>query len=160
MFRTAPVPEPEPAEVENVLHRGANDDLIPLSHVGLEIGEPAEGWAVFLGARGIRFVADRIGRDSVSVGDAQRLLAERREAELKKRARLKAQEAAAVEADELRRASIWKGVSADMLPPGEHPVSVMLAAAKEQEPKRVSPLQEALSNSGTLTYHELPRGDE
>jgi hypothetical protein len=36
----------------------------------------------------------------------------------------------------------------------------MAAAARESLPKRQSPLEEALSNSGELAYHALPRGDE
>jgi hypothetical protein len=41
--------------------------------------------------RGIRFVSDSIGRDAISAGDAQRLLAEQREHELRKQAVLKLQ---------------------------------------------------------------------
>jgi hypothetical protein len=32
---------------------------------------------------------------------------------------------------------------------------VMLQSARDSQPKRLTPLQEALSNSGTLTYHSL-----
>jgi hypothetical protein len=58
MFRTVPAAAPEPAE--NVDSSSPlNGDLIPLSHLGLELGAPVEGWPVFLGVRGIRFVSGR-----------------------------------------------------------------------------------------------------
>jgi hypothetical protein len=36
----------------------------------------------------------------------------------------------------------------------------MLQADRDAQPKRTTPLEEALSNSGTLTYHALSKGDE
>jgi hypothetical protein len=98
----------EPAEIEQA-PRG-REDLIPLTHVGLELGVPAEGWPSFLGRRGIRFVSDRIGRDAISAGDAQRLLAERRADELRRRAVLKVQDAEAEEKDRAWRAALPKGL--------------------------------------------------
>jgi hypothetical protein len=36
------------------------------------------------------------------------------------------------------------------------PAAAMLQAVRDARPRRVTPLQEALSNSGELTYHRLP----
>jgi hypothetical protein len=161
MFRAVPVAaEADLPQVSPAAFAAPEPELIPLSHIGLELGVPDEGWPVFLGARGIRFVADRIGRDSVAAGDAARLLAEQREAELKRRARLLVQEAAAIEADELRRSQIWKGVSADLMPPGEHQASVMLAAARDSRPRRQSMVEAALSNDSEMVFHRLPSSED
>jgi hypothetical protein len=101
---------------------------------------------------------DGIGRDAVSVGDAQRLIAERRADELRKQAVLRAAEQQAVESDRLRFASIWKGVSADVMPPGP-PAAVMLQVAKEAEPKRRSMIEDMLGRD-EVVYHELPQEGE
>jgi hypothetical protein len=36
----------------------------------------------------------------------------------------------------------------------------MAAAAKDSRPRRQTPLQHALANSGEMTYHELPRDED
>jgi hypothetical protein len=91
------------------------------------------------------------GGDSVRRQDARRLLDEHRAEELRKRAVTRQQEQEAVEADRERRARIWKGLRADL---GPHPATAMLAAAKAAQPRRVTPLQEALSGE-TLVYHSM-----
>jgi hypothetical protein len=141
--------------------RGAatHDDLIPLSILRLDL-DPGEPWPLFLGRRGIAFRPDRIGRDAVTAGDAQRLIAEKREQELKKQRHLKVAEEEAVAADQLRRAQIWKGVAADRMPDGVAPAAVMLQNDKDSRPKRRTPLEDALSNDGALTFHSLQDGDE
>ena|SRR5215217_6602119 len=148
--------------VEEVAPTGdtLSDDLIPLSHLALDLAVPAAGWADFLGRRAITFVPDDLGRDCVRRQDARRLLDEQRADVLRRRAVARQQEQEAVEADRVRRASIWKGLPADQLPVGVNPSTVMLQAAKDARPKRRTPLEEALSNSGTLTYHPLPASDE
>ena len=116
MFKSAPAAVPATEPVEAV-----RDERIPLSHLGLDVPVSQEGWPVYLGRRGISFGPDAIGRDSISHGDARRLLDEYRADQLRRQAALKVQEAAAVEADQLRLAGIWKGVSADEIPVGVHP---------------------------------------
>jgi hypothetical protein len=153
MFKTAPAAEPAPVEVEPA-------DLIPLSHFALDHPQPPEGWSNFLGRRGITLRPDDIGRDSIRRSDAQKLLHEQRANELRVTKLRQLAEAEAVEADQLRRAQIWRGIPADHLPPGVAPAAVMLQADRDAQPKRTTPLEEALSNSGTLTYHALPRGGE
>jgi hypothetical protein len=122
--------------------RGAatHDDLIPLSVLRLDL-DPGEPWPLFLGRRGVAVRPDRIGRDAITAGDAQRLIAERRSDELRKRAVLKSQEEEAVEADRLRRAQIWKGVAADLMPDGVAPAAAMLQTARDAQPKRTTPLE-------------------
>jgi hypothetical protein len=142
MLRHGAVAEAE--EIEQGTYGRTNDDLIPLSVLQLDL-DPGEPWAVFLARRGIAFRPDRIGRDAVTAGDAQRLLAERRADELRQQQHLKVAEEEAVAADQARRALIWKGVPADALPVGVSASSVMLQAAKEAEPKRTTPLEHALS---------------
>jgi hypothetical protein len=151
MFRTAPVAEPGPGSEVTV---SEISDLIPLSHLALDL-DPGEPWPLFLGRRGIAFKPDRIGRDAVAVGDAARLIAEKREHELRTQAVLRMQEAAAIAADELRRAQLWPGVSAELLPVGVSAGDAMAQAARESLPKRRSLVEDSLAGEGT-TYHPWP----
>ena len=157
MFKSAPAAEAE--EIEQGTYPGTYDDLIPLSVLQLDL-DPGEPWPLFLARRGVAFRPDRIGRDAVTAGDAQRLIAERREQELKKQRRLKVAEDEAIAADQLRRAQIWKGVAADRMPDGVSPAAVMLQNDRDLQPRRQSVLEASLANSDTLTYHEWPKEDE
>ena len=149
MFNQASAVESAPVEVEPA-------GLIPLSHFELDHPRPGEGWSNFLGRRGMTLRPDDIGRDSIRRSDAQKLLHEQRANELRAAKLRQLAEAEAVEADQLRRAQIWRGLPADHLPPGVAPAAVMLQADRDAQPKRTTPLEEALSNSGTLTYHSYP----
>jgi hypothetical protein len=132
---------------------------VPLSHLELDLPAPVEGWAVFLAGRGVEVTLDDIGRMSVSRGDARQLLIEQREAEARKREVLERNEQQAIEADRVRRASIWGGVPATAFPDGVSAASVMLTAAQDARPRRQSPLQHALTNSGELVFHSLAEHD-
>jgi hypothetical protein len=136
-------------------------DLVPLSVLALDFGGvPPEGWPDFLGRKGIAFVGDDIGRDCVSRRDAQILLAEKRQNELRAVKHRQMQEQQAVQDDERRRALIWKGLPADRLPVGASAGEVMAAAARDgARPRRTTVLEDALSGAGT-TFHPLPGGDE
>ena len=160
MFRNLPDVEHTESNSPRAAARVDPSELIPLSVLALDLPVPSEGWANFLGRRAIAFVPDDLGRDCVRRQDARRLLDERRADELRRRAMARQQEQEAVEADRVRFAQIWKGVSADMMPPGVAPAAVMLQSVKDSQPKRRTPLEEALSNSETLTYHPLPASDE
>ena len=121
MFRTAPAAEP------------AHDvkipaDLIPISHLELDLPAPVEGWAVFLAGRGVEVTLDDIGRMSVSRGDARQLLTERRQAEVRRREKAAELERQAVEHDRQRRAQLWGGIPAYAIPPGVAPAAAMLQA--------------------------------
>jgi hypothetical protein len=47
-------------------------------------------------------------------------------------------------------------VPADQIPDGVLPATAMLLAAKDAASRRRTPLQEALDNAGSLTYHSHP----
>ena len=155
MFRTAPNVSPDATPDVGTTVPTSSDDLIPLSHLALDLPVPAEGWADFLGRRAIAFVPDDIGRDSIRRSDAQRLLHEQRANELRVAKLRELAEQEAVEADQLRRAQIWKGLSADAIPVGVHPAAAMLQSAKDAQPKRRTPLEEAFSGE-SMTFHAYP----
>ena len=144
---------------EFVKVRSEYPPTVPLSVLALDLAEPAEGWSNFLGRRAITIIPDDLGRDSVSRGDARRLLDEKRSADLRQAALRRLAEQEAVEADERRRAQIWQGVPAAALPPDASPASVMLQAAKEARPKRTSVLEESLSGGG-MVFHPLRESAE
>jgi hypothetical protein len=151
MFRSPVAADPpfstnvEPAE------QGGNHGchLIPLSVLELDLAAPPLGWNVYLAGRGIAVVDDDIGRPAVARADARMLIAEQREAEVRRREKAAELEQQAVEADQRRRAQIWRGVPAGLLPADVHPARAMLEASRDaRRPRRVSPLQEALSGEG------------
>jgi hypothetical protein len=130
-----------------------HEPLIPLSILELDLAEaPRSGWAAYLAGQGISIEFDDVGRRAISRGDAKKLLDQQRQAEIRRQDQLARLEQQAVEADELRRAQIWKGVPADSLPVGVSASDAMVAAAKDAQPKRVTPFQEALAGE-SLTYH-------
>jgi hypothetical protein len=143
---------------EFVKVRSEYEPTVPLSVLALDLAVPVEGWPMFLGARAIAIIPDDLRRDCVSRGDALRLLDEKREQELRQAALRRLAEQEAVQADERRRATIWKGVSSEYLPVGASPASVMLAADREARPRRTTPLQEALAGE-SLTFHPLAQTD-
>jgi hypothetical protein len=153
MFRS--MPDTEPTRDVTV-----SDELIPLSVFALDHPRPPEGWANFLGRRAIAFVPDDLGRDCIRRRDARRLLDEKRAGELRAAKRRQLADQEAVEADQLRRASIWKGLPADRIPDGVRAGDAMIAAARQAKPKRQSPLEEALSSDGGITYHSYAQPDE
>jgi len=57
------------------------EELIPISHLSLDLSEPIVGWAAALSERGIELLEDDIGRKAISREDARTLMAERRERE-------------------------------------------------------------------------------
>ena len=144
MFRNT-LPSPL---ADNDVATAVPTELIPLSYLALDLPVPPQGWADFLGRRAIAFVPDDLGRDCVRRQDARRLLDEQRANELRTAKRRKLAEAEAVEADQRRRAQIWGGLPADLIPVGVSPAQAMFAAEKEARPRRESPLQHALSNEG------------
>jgi hypothetical protein len=146
MFSKAPAVEPAP-EVIGLA------DVIPLSHLELDLPTPVEGWSVFLAARGIEVTLDDIGRMAVARVDARRLLTVKRDREAEQARRRKLAEAKAVADDQIRRSQIWGGIPADHMPPGVTPAAVMLQNDRDAQPKRTTPLEHALSNSGSMEYH-------
>jgi hypothetical protein len=133
------------------------DHPVPLSVLELDLDQaPAGGWAAYLADRGIELARDNVGRLAVARQDARTLLAEKREDEERRREAAARQEQQAIEQDQERRAQIWRGVPASLLPADVHPASAMLQSAKDDaRPRRQSVLQHALSNSEGMTYHSF-----
>jgi hypothetical protein len=152
MFKTTPATEP-PAVV------APPADSVPLSVLALDVPEPVGGWDAYLTVRGIAVLVDDIGREAVSRDDARRLITEKHQDEARRREAAAAAERQAVEQDRVRRAQIWRGIPAIDLPVGVSASSAMLQAAKDSEPKRMTPLQEALSGE-SLTYHSYQTSSE
>ena len=150
----------KPAEtVPTVQTDSAPPEVIPLSHLALDLPMPSEGWPNFLGRRAISIVPDFLGRDSIGVDAARRLLDERRGDELRLHKQASLAQEMEEEADKLRRALIWKGVAADMLPVGVGAGDAMLQAARDSRPRRMSPLEEAFDGGGS-TFHAFGQPDE
>jgi hypothetical protein len=144
MFGNKSVTE-APVEAEPV-------ETVALSVLALDLPELISAPA-YLSDRNIVIVSDDIGRPSISHADARRLFDEKHEAEARRRETVARIERQAVEADQQRRARIWTGIPVDHLPPGVAPAAAMLQAAHDAQPRRESPLQHALANSGEMTYH-------
>jgi hypothetical protein len=157
MFRSIPTAEPAPVEFDS-----PPSEPVPLSVLALDLDATAIGWAAYLQGRGIQVTLDDIGRLSIARADAQQLFDEHRESEAQKARRRRLVEAKAVADDQLRRAQIWQGVPADRMPAGVAPAAELLSAARDSQPRRQTPLEEALSNRGDeLTFHSLaPAADE
>jgi hypothetical protein len=154
MFRTAPAAEP-PADVV------AADDTIPLSHLELDIDAPGNGWGAYLADKGINVVLDDLGRLSISRGDARTLFTERREAEAHAREVMARNEQAAVQRDQEWRAALPRGAAWYDVPPGVHPATAMLQAAKDAQPRRTpSQVEWLFGETDTMVYHELPAEDD
>jgi hypothetical protein len=146
---------------EFVKVRSEYPPTVPLSVLALDLAEPAEGWSNFLGRKAITTIPDDLGRDCISRQAARRLLDEQREQVLRQAARRRLVEQEAVEADEQFRAQLWGGVRADRMPSDARPAEVMLAAARDAQPRRQSVLQDALAGGGAV-YHPIhqPAEDE
>jgi hypothetical protein len=155
MFNNKPAaPVTEPVEVGTAVPT----DLIPLSVLQLDLPAPGSGWDAYLTGRGISIVLDHIGRKAVSSADARQLFDEQREVEARRREMAAEAERQAVEADRVRRASIWGGVSALDLPPDVRPAAAMLQAARDAQPKRRTPLEDAFAGEG-IVFHPI-QGEE
>jgi hypothetical protein len=140
-------------------------DLVPLSHLGLDLPVPSEGWAVFLGRRGIQIVPDSLGRDAIGHDAAKRLFDEKRANELRRRALMQRVDEEAIERDREWRASLGVGVPVSAIPAGSTYGEAVAAAELDAASggyrvgARRTPLEEHFSGE-TMTYHRLPSWDE
>ena len=138
--------------------RRVYDDLIPLSHLGLELDTTPNGWVLHLERRGIAVLTDDIGRRAISRSDAKQLLDEKHAEDVRK-AKLRAvQEREAVEADRAWRAQLGQGVSAAALAAGMSYAEAVHAAELASQPyrPRTSVAEDLLDNGGSgLTFHSL-----
>ena len=136
-------------------------DLIPLSHLALDLEPPPEGWSMFLARRGIQVVPDVLGRDAIGMDAARRLLDEQRENVLRRAALLKVAEQAAVEQDQARRAQLGQGISAAALNGMSYAEAAQQAeAASAGWRPRASVLEDALGNGGMVFHPIRSEGDQ
>jgi hypothetical protein len=154
MFKTStPVAESAPVVP-------APSDLIPLSHLELDLPAPTTGWLIELDRRGIEVVVDDVGRKSISRADARLLLDEQRENEARAREVAERNERQAIEADRQRRAQLSPGVPWYEIPADLLPVQAMTAAARDESPRRRNPLLDFIDNPhGGAVFHPI-QGDE
>jgi hypothetical protein len=153
MFRsTVPAAEPAYDEVDLV-------SLIPISQLELDLPAPSVGWLIELDRRHVTVLTDDIGRPAIARSDARQLFDEHREAEARRREAAERREREAIEANRLWRSQVWTGLPADSLPVGVGAGAAMAQAARDDQPKRQSPMEEALSGE-SMTYHAWPNEDE
>jgi hypothetical protein len=150
MFRSTVTAEPAPVDVV------VPADLIPLSVLTLDLPEPSGGWVAYLASRDLEVMTDDIGRPAITRADARQLILEKQEGEARAREVAERNERNAIELDQQFRARLWQGQPWYETPMGVSPAEAWAQAEKDAQPKRTSPLQEALSNSGGLVYHPLP----
>jgi hypothetical protein len=152
MFKSsAPATEPASDVVASPL-----TESVPLSVLELDLVAPPLGWLIELDRRGIPIVLDDLGRSAVSRADARQLLDEKRENEARRREIAERQERQAIKQDRQRRAQLWTGAPAVE---GVLAAALMLQASKDAQPRRTTPLQEALSGQ-SMTYHAYPATPE
>jgi hypothetical protein len=152
MFRTAPAPVAEPAPDVMV-----SADVIPLTHLALDLPEPPFGWRAYLADRHIEIVLDDLGRSAVSRGDARRLFDEHHDDEALKAEKRAAAEKRAIEADRQFRAQLGVGVPPSAIPAGMSYSAAALSAeldALDYRPRRATVAEDLLSNDG-MTFHSL-----
>jgi hypothetical protein len=150
MFRSPTAPDPLPLKVVEV----PAADLIPLSHLGLDLDVPAIGWVAYLNNVGVEILTDDVGRPAISRVDARMLISEHHANEVRKAELRAAAEKRAVEADRQLRAQMPAGVR---VPDGMTYAEAAMAAeldALSYQPRRRSPLEDALDNGG-MTFHSL-----
>lgn len=155
VFHSKPVDVERPAVA-------VSDELIPLSHLALDLEVPAEGWPMFLGRRAITIRPDSLGRDSIDGGAAKRLFDEQREVVLRQAALRKVAEQAAVEQDQAFRASIGQGVTAAALNGMSYAEAMHEAelASKSYRP-RASVAADLLDNGGRgMVFHPFHNSAE
>ena len=135
-------------------------ELIPLSHLALDLPTPDEGWALFLGRRAITIRPDSLGRDSIDFGSARRLLDEQRAHVLRQAAQRRVAEQAAIEQDEAFRASLGRGIPVDAIPAGMTYGEAVQEAELNSRPysPRASVVEDLLGGGG-MTFHPI-RSDQ
>jgi hypothetical protein len=148
MFKNTPAAES--AHVEAV-----PAELVPLSVLALDLGEPSTGWSSHLADRGIEIVLDDLGRASIARSDARQLFDERRENECRAREVARRQEQQAVEADKAWRSQLPVGLPWYEIPDGVPPVVAMTAAARDESPRKRSMVEDLLDRRDTMVFHPI-----
>jgi hypothetical protein len=150
-----PVIEPAPDV------RALSEDLIPLSHLALDLVEPPAGWSAFLADRHIAIAVDDVGRLAVSRDNARTLLSEQREHEAHVREMAAEQERQAIEQDQRFRASLGVGVPAHLIPAGMTYAEMVASAELDSQTyrPRASMVEDLLDNGG-MTFHPIQHGPD
>ena len=151
MFRSPPAPDPLPLKVVEV----PAADLVPVSHLTLDLPVPSIGWVAYLNNVGVEILSDDVGRPAIHRHDARRLFDEHRASEVRKAELRAAAEKRAVEADRQLRAQMPAGVR---VPDGMTYAEAAMAAeldALDYRPRRRSLMEDLLSNDGVITYHPI-----
>jgi hypothetical protein len=130
---------------------------IPLSHLALDLAEPANGWAAYLADHGISIAFDDLGRRAIGREDAKKLLDAQRQDEIRRQDLAARNEAAAIEADRQFRASLPRGQAWYDMPPGVRPAEAMLQQAHDAQPRRRSLLEDAFAGTPSTMYIEEPQ---
>jgi hypothetical protein len=150
MFRsTATATEPAPDGVAPAV------DLVPVSHISLDLSEPGCGWVAYLNGRGVEVVTDDIGRPSIARADARQLFDEHRESEARKQAALARQELEAIERDKAWWSQLPVGLPWYEIPDGVPPSAAMLQAAKDDSPRRRSLTEDLLDRRDSMVFHPI-----
>jgi hypothetical protein len=131
------------------------EELIPLSYLALDLPTPDEGWALFLGRRAITIRPDSLGRDSIDLGAARRLLDEQRAHVLRQAALRRVAEQAAIEQDQAFRASLGRGIPVDAIPAGMTYGEAAQEAELDSQPYRPSTLMEDVFDGGGMVFHPI-----
>jgi hypothetical protein len=155
MFNKATVAEPVP-DVE------VPPDVIPVSHLSLDLDEPPIGWVAYLTGRGVAVVEDDLGRPSIPRAAAKMLFDEHRADEVRK-AEMRAEcEKRAVEADREWRAQMPRGVPWYEIPDGVLPVVALTAADRAAQPRRTPSQAEWLFGEvdDTMVFHSLQGAED
>jgi len=139
-------------------------DLVPLSHLALDLQAPQLGWPAYLAGRGVEVTLDDIGRAAISRADARQLFDEQRQAEAEQARKRADLERAAVEQDRLRRAQIWGGLPAGRVPADLQPVEAMVLAGESSGPRaksvREQLLERELGSGESLVFHSFGPDEE
>jgi hypothetical protein len=125
MFRNTPTAESTTQVVSDP------SDLIPLSVLQLDLGEPPTGWATHLADRDIEIVLDDFGRLAIARDNARRLFAEKHENEARQREVAARNKQRAMEADQRGRAQLPSGTRWWEIPVGVSAAQVWVQAEKD-----------------------------
>jgi hypothetical protein len=155
MFRTIPAAEPAP----DVIPR---ESPVPLSVLSLDLEQPPIGWTAYLNNLGVEIVEDDLGRPSIHRHDARRLIAERRDNEVRKAELRAAAEKRAIEDDQAFRRGLGVGVPTSVIPADSTYAQAALVSQLNEldyRPRRTSVMEEVFSNSKEMTIHPLERDE-
>jgi hypothetical protein len=151
---------PSPLADTDVIEHAA--DLVPLSHLALDLDVPPIGWAAYLNNIGVEIVTDDLGREAIHRHDARRLIAEHRDDEVRKAEVRAAAEKRAIEDDQAFRRGLGVGVPTSVIPADSTYAQAALASQLNEldyRPKRTSLMEEVFSNSKEMVIHPLERDE-